>query len=280
MPPRRAITGRSQEPRQRFAEELRSLRAKKGDSLRQLGDAVGWDWSLFGKMENGQTIGSPEVSQALDIYYGTPDLLLTLWELAAGDPTQFKERYRRYMALEAEAVSMWHYGVSTVHGLLQTASYARDLLSAGGIKGEQLTRQVEARIGRRALLDGDDAPRFRTILSETVLRTPLKNPEEWRQQLEYLLDMGERPNIMVQIVRHQVGLHALSNTDAMFLRLPDGRTAAWVETGYSGELVEETAAAERLQLSYDLVRDLAMSPVESRKFIRQMWEEASCEPST
>ncbi|MEU3990624.1 helix-turn-helix transcriptional regulator [Streptomyces platensis] len=280
MPPRRAVTGRSQEPRQRFAEELRLLRAQKGDSLRQLGEALGWDWSLFGKMESGQTIGGPEVAEALDQYYGTPRLLLTLWELAAADPTQFRERYRRYMTLESEALSMWHYGVSTVHGLLQTASYAQELLSAGGLGGEELTRQVEARIRRRAPLEGDDTPRFRTILSEAVLRTPLKDATEWRKQLELLLAMGERPNIKVQIVHHSVGLHALSNTDATFLRLRDGRTVAWVETGYSGELVEETAAVERLQLSYDLVRDLALSPVESRKFIRQMLEEASCEPST
>ncbi|MFI1161795.1 helix-turn-helix domain-containing protein [Streptomyces sioyaensis] len=280
MPPRRAITGRSQEPRQRFAEELRLLRAKKGESLRQLGAALGWDWSLFGKMESGQTIGSPEVAQALDHHYGTGDLLLTLWELAAGDPTQFKERYRRYMALEAEALSLWHYGVSTVHGLLQTPGYARDLLAAGGSSGDELTRQVEARVARRELLKGDDAPRFRTILSEAVLRTPLEDTEEWRKQLEHLVDMGERPNVMVQVLRQKAGLHALTNTDTMFLRLPDGRTVAWVETGYSGELVQETAAAERLQLSYDLVRDLALSPAESRKFIMQMLEDVPCDPST
>ncbi len=84
MPPRRAVTGRSQEPRQRFVEELRLLRAQKGDSLRQLGEVLGWDWSLFGKMERGETLGGPEVVQALDQHYGTPGLLLTLWELAAG----------------------------------------------------------------------------------------------------------------------------------------------------------------------------------------------------
>ncbi|MFI0715576.1 helix-turn-helix domain-containing protein [Streptomyces inhibens] len=280
MPPRRAVTGRSQEPRQRFVEELRLLRAQKGDSLRQLGEALGWDWSLFGKMESGQTLGSPEVVQALDQHYGTPGLLLTLWELAAGDPTQFRERYRRYMTLEAEAVSMWHYAVSALPGLLQTGSYARDLLSVGGSSDEELTRHVQARVGRRELLDGDDAPRFRTILSEAVLRTPLADAEEWREQLEHLLTMGERPHVMVQVIEQERGLHALTNTDTMFLRLPDGRTVAWVETGYSGELIEETAATERLQLSYDLVRDLALSPVESRKFIRQMLEEASCEPST
>ncbi|MGW7641440.1 helix-turn-helix domain-containing protein [Streptomyces decoyicus] len=280
MPPRRAVTGRSQEPRQRFVEELRLLRAQKGDSLRQLGEVLGWDWSLFGKMEGGQTLGGPEVAQALDQHYGTPGLLLTLWELAAGDPTQFRERYRRYMTLEAEAVSMWHYAVSALPGLLQTGSYARDLLSVGGSSDEELARHVQARLGRREVLDGDDAPRFRTILSEAVLRTPLADAEEWREQLEHLVTMGERPHVMVQVVQQERGLHALTNTDTMFLRLPDGRTVAWVETGYSGELVQEAAAVERLQLSYDLVRDLALSPVESRQFIRQMLEEASCESST
>jgi len=154
-------------------EELRLLRAQKGDSLRQLGEALGWDWSLFGKMEAGQTLGGPEVAQALDQYYGTKDLLLTLWELAAGDPKQFRERYRRYMTLEAAAVSLWHFGVSTVHGLVQTEEYAHAVLAVGGAKGDELTRQVQARIGRRELLVGEDAPPFRTILSEAVLRTSL-----------------------------------------------------------------------------------------------------------
>ncbi|HBF78566.1 MAG TPA: transcriptional regulator, partial [Streptomyces sp.] len=112
MPTRRAVTGRSREPRARFAEELRLLRTARGDSLRQLGERLGWDWSLFGKMEKGETIGGPEVVQALDQYYGTPGLLLALWELAAGDKSQFKERYRRYMTLESEATSLWHFAVS------------------------------------------------------------------------------------------------------------------------------------------------------------------------
>ncbi|WP_328689224.1 helix-turn-helix transcriptional regulator [Streptomyces caniferus] len=280
MPPRRAVTGRSQEPRQRFVEELRLLRAQKGDSLRQLGEALGWDWSLFGKMESGQTLGGPEVAQALDQYYGTKDLLLTLWELAAGDPKQFKERYRRYMTLEAEALSLWHYGVSTVHGLLQTPGYARDLLTAGDISGDELARQVEARIGRRQLLEGDDAPRFRSILSEAVLRTPLEDAAEWRKQLKHLIEATERPNITLQVLPFLSGLYGLDSTAVMFLRLPDGRTVAYTENAHRGELIEETSSVERLQRAYDAVRDLALSPAESRKFIMRMLEEVPCEPST
>ncbi|MFG2998780.1 helix-turn-helix domain-containing protein [Streptomyces sp. NPDC048340] len=233
MPQRRVITGRSQEPRQRFAEELRTLGTGSGASLRQLGERLGWDWSLFGKMEKGETLGGPEVVQALDTHYGTP-------------------------------------------GLLQTPGYAREVLAAGGLKEPELTQQVEARMGRRELLEGKDAPPFRTLLSEAVLR----EAAFWREQLEYLVDVGERPNVTIQVLRLGTGLHGLVSTDAMFLRLVEGRTVAYTENAYRGELIEENVTVERLQRAYDVVRDLALSPVESRKFILRMLEEVPCDPST
>lgn len=280
MPQRRVVTGRSQEPRQRFAEELRTLRAASGTSLRQLGERLGWDWSLFGKMEKGETLGSPEVVQALDTHYGTPGLLLALWELAAGDHTQFRERYRRYMALESEAVSLWHFAVSVLPGLLQTPAYAREVLAAGGLRGKELDQQVDARMGRRELLEGDDAPPFRTILSEAVLRTPLRDAGEWRGQLEHLLDFADRDGVTVHVLRQSAGLHGLMSADMWYLLLPDGRTVAYTENGYRGELIEEPAPVVRLQKTYDAVRDLALTPVESRKLILRMLEEATCDPAT
>ncbi|MER6528322.1 helix-turn-helix transcriptional regulator [Streptomyces sp. NPDC001508] len=280
MPQRRAITGRSQEPRQRFAEELRTLRTDSGASLRQLGERLGWDWSLFGKMEKGETLGSPEVAQALDQHYGTPGLLLALWELAAGDHTQFRERYRRYMTLEAEAVSLWHFAVSVLPGLLQTPGYAREVLAAGGLLGRELDQQVEARMGRRELLEGEDAPPFRTILSEAVLRTPLRDAGEWREQLEHLIEAAERPNVTIQVLLQNAGLHGLVSADMWYLLLPEGRTVAYTENGYRGELIEESGPVVRLQKTYDAVRDLALTPAESRKFILRMLEEATCDPST
>ncbi|GGT35310.1 helix-turn-helix domain-containing protein [Streptomyces purpureus] len=279
MPPRRVITGRSQEPRKRFAEELRLLRTERGESLRRLGETLGWDWSLFGKMENGETVGGPEVVQALDTYYGTPGLLLALWELAVGDQTQFREKYRQYMALEAKAVSLWHYAASVLPGLLQTEAYARTLMETGLLEGEELDRQVKARIGRQELLSGPNALGFRTILSETTLRTPLPDPAQWQEQLEHLLAVGDRRNVTIQVVPHSAGLYALNGTHVTFLRLADGRVVAWVETSYSGNRIDGTTDVDLLQLRYDRARDLALSPADSRKFIMQTLEEAQCEPS-
>ncbi|MGQ4515716.1 Scr1 family TA system antitoxin-like transcriptional regulator [Streptomyces sp. DW26H14] len=280
MPQRRVVTGRSQQPRQRFVEELKALRAARGDSLRRLGEVLGWDWSLFGKMESGDTLGGPEVIQALDQHYGTPGLLLTLWELAIGDPTQFKEQYRRYMVLEGEAVSLWHYAVSLLPGLLQTPGYAREALEAGGASGDELARQVAARVGRAELLKAKERPHFRSILSETVLRTRLKDTGEWTKQLEHLLETAERGNVVIQVVRHSAGVHALATTGLMFLRPPDGQTVAYVENDHRGELINESSTVERLQRRYDAVRDLALSPAESAKFIRRVLEEETCSPST
>ncbi|MEU2059491.1 helix-turn-helix transcriptional regulator [Streptomyces sp. NPDC013455] len=280
MPQRLTITERSPEPRKRYAEELRRLRTERGLSLRALAKAAGWDPSLFSKMENGQTLGGPEVVQALDQYYGTPGLLVTLWELAVADPKQFKEQYRGYMELEAEAISLWHYGGGTLHGLLQTPEYARELLAAGGIKGDELERQVEARIGRRQVLEGDDASPFRALLSEGVLRASLRCPGEWRDQLAHLAEASERPNITLYVLPFGTGLHGLMDTAVTFLRLADGRTVAYVESDVGGELISETSKVEGLQRRYDAIRDLVLNPAESQKFILRMLEEVPCEPST
>ncbi|MFF5976537.1 helix-turn-helix transcriptional regulator [Streptomyces sp. NPDC012769] len=279
MPPRRVITGRSQEPRKRFAEELKKLRLERKLSYRALGSALGWDATLFSKMEKGETIGGPEVAQALDTYYGTPGLLLTLWELAAGDTSQFRAKYREYMALEAEAASLWQYAACVLPGLLQTKAYARTLMETGLHEGDELDRQVEARIGRQELLTGPNALGFRTILSETVLRTPLPNRDQWQEQLEHLLAVSDRRNVTIHVVPHSAGLYALHSAQVTFLRLADARVVAWVETSCSGSLVEQTADVDLLQLRYDRVRDLALSPADSRKFIMRTLEEAQCEPS-
>ncbi|MFF6778403.1 helix-turn-helix domain-containing protein [Streptomyces sp. NPDC012637] len=279
MPPRRVITGRSQEPRKRFAEELKKLRLERKLSYRALGSALGWDATLFSKMEKGETIGGPEVVEALDAYYGLPGLLLALWELAAGDQTQFRAKYRQYMALEAEAISLWHYAACVMPGLLQTETYARELMKTGLLEGNELERQIKARLGRQELLTGPNALGMRTILSENVLRTSLSDSAQWQDQLRHLLEVGDRRNVIIQVVPNSVGLYALNGTHVTFLRLADGRVVAWVETSYAGSLIEGTSDVDLLQLRYDRARDLALSPADSRKFIMRTLEEAQCEPS-
>lgn len=118
------------------------------------------------------------------------------------------------------------------------------------------------------------------ILSEAVLRTQLSNPQDWREQLEHLAEASERPNIRIQVLPFSAGPHGLMNTAVKFLRMPDGTTLAYTENDLRGELIEQSSRVEFLQRTYDAVRDLALPPVESRKFVTQMLEEVPCEPLT
>ncbi|WP_416975412.1 helix-turn-helix domain-containing protein [Streptomyces sp. 4F14] len=281
MPARRTVTGRSGGPRERFAQELKKERVQKGVSLRKLAEDLGWSESLLSRMENGVLLGGPDVVEALDVYYGTGDKLLTLWELAVADKQQFKLKYRPYMELEEKAVALWHYGPTTPPGVLQTAGYARAALMAGGYEGEELERQIEARLGRqRALFDPANPVPFRSIMSEAVLRNPLTDLAEWRRQLEFLLEVSELPDVTIQVLPFGAGLHRLVNTDMMFLQLPDGKIVAYSENDVQSELFEETSRVADLNRTYDALRDLALSPAETRRFIMRLLEELPCDPST
>ncbi|WP_311631555.1 helix-turn-helix domain-containing protein [Streptomyces boetiae] len=269
---------RERSPRRAFAEEMARLRAESGLSLRDLGEKVRWDFTHLHNMERGHTLGGPDVVASLDTFYGTTPHLTLLWELAKGWRA-FRDRYQRYMELESEAVIMQQYSVSIVPGLLQTEAYARELLSAAQHRDKEgVEDQVIARVGRKERLFGLGRAEFRAILSEAVVRAPLADPEAWREQLDHLITMAQEPNIAVQVFPFSRGLHGLSTSDVMFLTSPSGTTMAYVETGYSGELVESHAEVERLRVLYDRLRDLAWSPRETVAFLRKLMEDPACVP--
>ncbi|WP_432052968.1 helix-turn-helix domain-containing protein [Streptomyces xiamenensis] len=279
MPLRKPFSGHQGKPSasRMLAEEQARLRAERGWSYRELSQKVRFDHTYLHEMETGKTLGSPEVIRALDEVYGTGPHLSQLRELARD--SAFRDKYQRYMQLEAKATVMQHYAVSNLPGLLQTEAYARDLLRAAQSRKQgDLEEQVAARLSRREVLMGDDPTDFRTILDESVLRRPLQSTEEWRSLLCHLLQMGRLPHVVIQVLPMAVGFHGLTNTDTMLMWLPNGRSVAYTETGYSGEMIEDPREVEHLRLAYDRLRDLAWSPPESLAFIEQLLEDIPCVP--
>ncbi|QNP71349.1 helix-turn-helix domain-containing protein [Streptomyces roseirectus] len=281
MPARKTITGRSGGPRARFAQELKKERERAKVTLRRLSREVGWNETMLNRMENGIMLGGPDVVEDLDTYYKTGDKLLILWELAVTDKNRFKRQYRPYMELEEKAVALWHYGATTPPGLLQTEGFARAALIAGGYEGEELERQIQARLERqRALFDPENPVPFRSIMSEAVLRNPLADLVEWRKQLEFLLEVLDLPGVSIQVLPFGVGRHGLVNTNMMFLQMVDGTIVAYAENDAQGELIEDSSRVEAFNRAYDALRDLAYSPAETRRFIMRLLEELPCDPST
>ncbi|MFD3522560.1 helix-turn-helix domain-containing protein [Streptomyces sp. NPDC058653] len=280
MVTRKSHAGQKPSARQMLARELARLREESGMSLAALGEATTYDRAYLHKLETGARIGSPDVIAALDAVYKTGGHLSLLWQLAREDA--FADKYKRFMELEAKATVRYEYAVGAIPGLLQTEGYAREVLQAARPRDENdLSEKVSARLGRQDLLRGDDPPHYRAVLDESVLRRGAHDPKEWAIQLKHLVAVSELPNVTIQVLPFAAGLHALMGTSLTILWLPDGSAVAYTEDQHSGQLMESAQDVEDLRLSYDLLRDLALSPRESVAFIQRLMEDgASCAPDS
>lgn len=265
-------------PRNMLAAELRRQRERAGWTLMEVSERSNYDPSYLHRLETGARLGSHDVMVVLDRLYGTGDLLSKLWRRAKREEGQ--RRYQGFRDLEAEATGIQEFSVSTVPGLLQTPGYAEELLrSFGPDSEEQLADQVRDRISRQERLTGSKPLNYRALLDESVIRRRTVSPNAWAEQLERLVHAAQEPNIALHIVSHTAGLHSLLNSPLQLLWLPGGRTVAYVESSRSGQLFEEAEEVEHLRLSYDQLRDSALSPSESLELLRVTLEDhQSCTP--
>ncbi|MEO3754490.1 helix-turn-helix transcriptional regulator [Streptomyces sp. B6B3] len=276
MPPSEEKTNRLPHARRLYAEELRRLREEAGWSLAELGEKSALDRTHLNRLERGERLGERRNAEVLDAVYGTGRHLQNLWTLAKEDA--FADKYKRYMELASSATSTQQYTPSVVPGLLQTEAYARELLQEAR-SGDDLEDQITVRMDRQRRLVGANPIDFRAVIDEAVLRRPLKDPKAWHAQLAHLVELQSLPNVAIQLLPLAVGLHGLTNTHTITMWQPDGTSAAYIETGYSGELLEDPEDVEHLRLAYDRLRDLALSPRKSVEFVEKLMEDRdTCEP--
>ena len=255
---------------------LRFLREKAGKSLGQLAQETSYDKSYLYRLEKGERLSKRAVMEDLDAYHGSGDLLVRLWRDARDEVV--KDEYKGFMELEATARVMWMFQLR-VPGLLQTEDYARAVLSglsgaqttAGN--GEEVEEQVALRMGRQELLYREPAPSVRVILDEGALRRPVPDTKVWTDQLSHLADAAELPSIALQVLPYAAGVHDLMDSHLWLLWQRAGDPVAYVEGNGFGELIDDPDKVLSFRLSYDLVRDAALTPAESTAFIKRLLEE-------
>ncbi|MEC3996549.1 helix-turn-helix transcriptional regulator [Actinacidiphila sp. DG2A-62] len=261
-----------------LAAELKRQRERAGWTLMELSERSRYDPSYLQRLETGTRLGSHDVMVVLDRLYDTGDLLSKLWRKAKREDKQ--RRYQGFAELEAEATGIQAFSANTVPGLLQTPGYAEELLrSFGPDSEEQLASQVHDRMSRQDRLTGVKPLNYRALLDESVIRRPTLRPSTWTEQVQHLIDAAQRPNITLHVVPLNAGLHSLLGGSLQLLWLPSGQTIAYVEGGWSGQLISEIEEVEHFRLSYDRVRDSALSPAESLELLRSTLEgQPSCTP--
>jgi transcriptional regulator with XRE-family HTH domain len=277
--------------RRRLGSELRRLRESQSIKLEVVAERLGLAPSTLSRIETGKAPTRTAYLNALLDLYGVADAsqrqaLLDMaraghrkgwWAVWDGVlPTGFGI----YVGLEAEAASLRVYEAQVVHGLLQTADYARAVMTAVRRRQtpEEIERLVELRIQRQSVLHRPDPLELWLILDEAVLWRMAGPSQLMSQQLEHLYEASQWPNVTLQILRFSSGLHPALGGSFAIIEFPERLDPDVVYTeGVTGQAyIEERDREVRAQAeSFDLLRASALPPAESALLVRSISERSA-----
>lgn len=192
---------------------LRDLRRDAGLTGRQLAAACGWVPSKVSKLELGKQVPSEDDIRDWCLACRFPSEIADLVEAVRSIDAQYmdwrrslktgtKRRQRANLDAYEKTTLIRAWEPTIVPGLLQTASYARGILTTvvdfHGIP-DDVEEGVKARMEAQRVLDH---PRRRCLflLGEAVLHTEVGGPVTMVEQLRRLLDASRAARISLGIV--------------------------------------------------------------------------------
>ncbi|MFF5258273.1 DUF5753 domain-containing protein [Actinomadura viridis] len=127
------------------------------------------------------------------------------------------------------------------------------------------------RLSRQAVLDKVYPPELSVLLSESVLDIPVGGPAIMRAQLDHLLAMAQRPNIVVRVVPRDAGAHEGLDGPFKVFTVREG-DVGFVEAPTGGRLVPEPDQARELRARFDRIGHVALPVHSSQRLIKSLME--------
>jgi hypothetical protein len=163
-----------------------------------------------------------------------------------------------------------------VNGLLQTEAYARELIAyhASVTLGVNVEAGVALRLQRQSVITRELSPaELWWVTEEQALRRPVGDAAVMAGQLDHLLEMTGHPNINIQVIPHEVGVHPALKGAFFLLRFEDDWRVAYEETRRLAYTYDAPDAVEDYTKVMNHLRHLALSPKRSRVLISKMRKE-------
>jgi transcriptional regulator with XRE-family HTH domain len=263
-----------------LGEELRRLREACGLTLTEVVARIGISESQLSRIEKGRRVPSAEDVSALLVVYGvTGEERLDLLSLAkkAGQPGlwqregSFESRFATLKILESRAMSLVSFEPLVIPGLLQTMPYAQACLRKILMQENQDTidERVAGRLHRQAVLRRFDAPTLVAIIGEPALRCPIGGRDVLREQLRYLVEVAERPNVTLRIVPTLAGGHPGLHGSFHRLRFFDRPNVVFLENQTSSLFLEAHSDTAAYDQAIATVLDVAISEEDSVRFVAE-----------
>lgn len=250
---------------------------------------MGWDESKLSRIENAKArLRWQEVAPLLSQYgIHDADVVAALeglakdaghqgWWHAYGDVMELS--YRDYITLETDAESTHVYSPGLIPGLLQTGAYAREIITAMSATRtpEEVAALAEVRKARQAILttrEGGPLKLWAVIHEASLHQRFASQPTLMRDQLRHLTDMGELPNVTIQVMPLVASPHPGMLGLFEVVRFPHpSPTIINIENIRGGSFVEGTDDVKVFEAAFERVVAAALSVDDSRARILKIME--------
>lgn len=216
-------------PRRQLGRNLKALRREAGLTVAKAAHKLEVSVSTINRIEAGATgLRALEVQSMCMIYEASEQTIRALMALAGEtrlrgwweNHNAINVEFHLYVGLEAAAETLLWYETELVPGLLQTAGYARTLISAGTLRLDEVAAEhrVQSRMRRQMVLTRPKgAPVLKVVLNEAVLRRHIGGKAIMADQLAKLLEFAKLPNIAIRVMPFTAGMHVGVNTGGFVL---------------------------------------------------------------
>jgi transcriptional regulator with XRE-family HTH domain len=262
--------------------QLRRLREARGITAQEAAKTIRASESKISRIELGRNaFRELDVADLLTLY-GITDLAEREQMLALANQANqpgWWHRYQdilptwfqAYIGLEESAESIRSYDAQFVPGLLQTEEYAAAVIELGEFSLDETDRLVYLRKERQRRFTSGGL-RLWAIIDEMALRRPVGNPELMRAQLEYLLEVSDRPGLTLQVTPYPGGGSYLvpGSFSIMSFAASDLPDVVYVEQLTSAMYLDKRSDVDRYTAAIGKLSSTSLPPERSKEFICQL----------
>lgn len=208
------------------------------------------------------------------------DTAIHLWEIADADDKIIRfaeylpDAYMRFRMDEAEAIHERSLDMVIIPGMLQTGEYATSIWSASrqliDDDHEEDPAGAERSDRQELLLRKENPLTLHALIDEAALRRIIGNREIMAAQLDHLIRMAKLPNVTLQVLPLDLCPPGPYLGMMILLSYPesDEPDSAYLESGTTGETVDDPARVAALSDMWSAMSAMAPSPEKSMKIIR------------
>ncbi|WNV83059.1 DUF5753 domain-containing protein [Umezawaea sp. Da 62-37] len=295
--------------------ELRQMRVDAALERRDLVTALACSPSKIHMLETAERRPTYGDLQTWTATCARPDRLESLWHRTGlGKATRWyidpknpnlsgPQSFGRFVGLEEGADTLRLWDPLGITGLLQTADYAREMITVVDLDLAEAKRKrdldladaehemdldvavaeveerVQVRLRRQEILTRPEPPRLQIVLAETPLRQLVLATDAAlaRAQLRRLVDHAGNPAIDLRVLPINTRLHPGQHCPFTIMDFPIHAAAdpgtVYLESLFTGDWVNDPDKITGYRRVFDVLVDLALTPQASVEYLRGLIRE-------